>query len=242
MENKKNPLAELGILTTGLMHEMKTPLQSMLNNVLYLKQINRKQKLTEEETEKVLNDIMESVDFMISLTEASHFYISGIEDKEKSVVLKKVIKTSMILTHHVWKRTAEIRTELPEQNMVLTGSPNDFMEIMINLITNAAHAIENRRKKDHSLQGVIRIKAERDKDRIRITVSDNGEGIPEDIRNKIFNPFFTTKTVSEGSGQGLPIIKTIIEQKYSGSITFQSMINKGTDFIISIPDRKNNNE
>jgi signal transduction histidine kinase len=76
--------------------------------------------------------------------------------------------------------------------------------------------------------------SEASRDKVVITVSDNGRGIPDEIREKIFNPFFTTKEVGKGTGLGLALVQKIIE-KMNGDIQVESKLGSGTTFKISIP-------
>jgi two-component system NtrC family sensor kinase len=84
-------------------------------------------------------------------------------------------------------------------------------------------------------RGIIKISTSRANGYVRISVSDNGCGIPEKIRSRIFEPFFTTKPVGKGSGQGLAIAHAIVVKKHGGQITFESEVGKGTTFHIILP-------
>ncbi|MFY7788127.1 MAG: sensor histidine kinase, partial [Thermoflexibacteraceae bacterium] len=83
-------------------------------------------------------------------------------------------------------------------------------------------------------QGTLRIMTQLQNDTIVVSVTDSGHGIPDDIKDKIFNAFFTTKKAGEGSGLGLDIVKKIID-KHKGKIYFETEIGKGTTFFVEIP-------
>ena len=70
---------------------------------------------------------------------------------------------------------------------------------------------------------------------MRISVSDTGCGIPETIRDKVFNPFFTTKAIGRGTGQGLAIARSIVVEMHGGTLTFESEVGKGTTFYVRLP-------
>jgi signal transduction histidine kinase len=104
----------------------------------------------------------------------------------------------------------------------------------INLIKNAIQSIPENRT------GKVGISLVHNVEMVRISITDNGKGIPEDLQNKLFTPSFTTK--SSGMGLGLSIVKSIIES-FDGNITFITKVNIGTTFIIELPVyRKSNNE
>jgi signal transduction histidine kinase len=109
-------------------------------------------------------------------------------------------------------------------------------QVFLNLLINAAHAIKDRREPDGK-KGVIGVRTRREADHVVISISDTGCGIPENIHDKIFEPFFTTKEVGRGTGQGLAIARTIVVERHSGSITFDSEVGRGSTFHIRLPIR-----
>ena len=113
--------------------------------------------------------------------------------------------------------------------------PDLLNQVLLNLIVNAAHAIEERYSEGGAIEGIIRVQTQSKDDSVELRVSDNGSGIPEAIAEKIFNPFFTTKTVGKGTGQGLAIVHDMIVNKHNGSIRFESKVDVGTTFIVEIP-------
>ncbi len=113
--------------------------------------------------------------------------------------------------------------------------PGDLNQALLNLVTNAAHAIETAVKGGPKKQGTLTVSTARDGDWVVIEVSDTGTGIPESIRNRIFDPFFTTKPMGQGTGQGLAITYNIIVEKHGGELTFDSAVGVGTTFRVRIP-------
>jgi signal transduction histidine kinase len=98
---------------------------------------------------------------------------------------------------------------------------------------NAAHAIEEAVRSTNG-RGTIRVRTHLEGDEVVITISDTGTGIPPEIRDKIFEPFFTTKEVGSGTGQGLALARSIVEQ-HGGSISFETEVGRGTTFRIRLP-------
>ncbi len=105
---------------------------------------------------------------------------------------------------------------------------------VLNLVVNAAHAIEEV-VRDTGTLGTIRVVSRIDGDMAEIAISDTGGGIREEIRAKIFNPFFTTKNVGQGSGQGLALAYSTVVKQHGGRLTFETELGKGTTFSIRIP-------
>jgi signal transduction histidine kinase len=111
----------------------------------------------------------------------------------------------------------------------------EFNQVILNLIVNAAHAIADV-KADHSSQkGTITIGSRQADNWAEIRISDTGAGIPEHIRHRIFDLFFTTKEPGRGTGQGLAIAHSVIVDKHGGTIDIESEENQGTTFVIRLP-------
>jgi signal transduction histidine kinase len=103
--------------------------------------------------------------------------------------------------------------------------------VFLNLIVNAAHAMEDRRKS----RGTLGVRTRLDGDHVVIAISDTGCGIPTAIKSRVYDAFFTTKEVGRGTGQGLAISRSIVVDRHRGTIWFESEIGVGTTFFIRLP-------
>lgn len=149
--------------------------------------------------------------------------------------LNHLIKNAVIITNNTWKYVAELSMNLEANLPPIPLVASDFNQVLLNLIVNSAHAIEDETKKGKKPPGKIHIVTSRTGDLISLSISDDGCGIPEDIRARIYDPFFTTKEVGRGSGQGLTIARSIIVDRHHGSITCESEVGIGTVFTILLP-------
>nr|WP_315469046.1 HAMP domain-containing sensor histidine kinase [uncultured Undibacterium sp.] len=104
--------------------------------------------------------------------------------------------------------------------------PDELVQVWVNLIHNALQAM--------NYSGTLTIRIQKINNEAVVSVSDTGTGIPVAIRDKIFEVFFTTKGIGEGSGLGLDIVKKVIN-KHHGRITFETEVNKGTTFFVYLP-------
>ena len=113
--------------------------------------------------------------------------------------------------------------------------PQDISRVFLNIINNACYAA-NEKKRNSSIDfvPVLKVSTKNLQDKVEIRIRDNGSGIPANIRDKLFNPFFTTKPTGEGTGLGLSISYDIIVKQHSGNITFESEEGKYTEFIITL--------
>ena len=88
-------------------------------------------------------------------------------------------------------------------------------------------------------KGRIKISSCSNQRNLKIEVSDNGSGIPKNIRDKVFNPFFTTKEVGQGTGQGLSMAYNVVVENHGGNIYFDTEVEKGTTFVVELPRQRN---
>ncbi len=157
------------------------------------------------------------------------------KDGKTSVNLNKAIESSITISQNEWKPVAVVETDfdatLP-QVFCLAGEMN---QVFLNLLINAAHAVEEAVYKTDGTKGTISVSTRKKNDSVEIRFSDNGSGIPESIRHRIFDPFFTTKEVGRGIGQGLNVAYRIITELHGGSMDFITEEDKGTTFMIRMP-------
>ncbi len=146
--------------------------------------------------------------------------------------INKIIKNALTVCKNEWKYVAEVVTELDLELPKAHCLSDEISQVILNLVVNAAHAVESARL-EH--KGQITVATCVNGDMVEIRVSDTGSGISESIRNKIFNPFFTTKEVGRGTGQGLAIAQDIIVVKHKGTLTLESEEGLGSTFIIRLP-------
>jgi len=156
------------------------------------------------------------------------------EEKTKADI-NKAVDSTVTISRNEWKYVADVKTDLDPELPPVLCFLSDINQVVMNLIINAAHAIADAGGGRGKAKGLITITTRRKDDDVIITVSDTGTGIPEDIRDKIFEHFFTTKDVGKGTGQGLSMAYSAIVEKHGGKLTFDTEMGKGTTFIIHLP-------
>lgn len=158
----------------------------------------------------------------------------GIEEKT-AVDINHAITNTIAVARNEWKYVAELVTEFDEELPVVPCLPGSFNQVILNIIVNAAHAIEDVVKDRVDEKGKITITTKSVGDWAEIRIADTGPGIPEKIRMKIFDPFFTTKDPGKGTGQGLALAHAVIVEKHGGTIEVESEPGEGTTFVVRIP-------
>lgn len=170
-------------------------------------------------------------DIVVALKEFSHPGNSDMVD----IDLTLSIMSTVTIARNEWKYVAKLSTDFEEGLPLVRCFPSDFNQVILNLVVNAAQAIRQRAAAGDYEMGEINVSARTQGSWLEVRVQDNGGGIPEAVQSKIFEPFFTTKERGVGSGQGLSIAKTIIEERHNGSLTFETTSGVGTTFLIRIP-------
>jgi signal transduction histidine kinase len=156
------------------------------------------------------------------------------DQREKAPAdLNRALRTTLVIARNEYKYVADVETDLGEIPAVLCHV-GDINQVFLNLLVNAAHAISDV-VKERGDRGKIRVRTRQDDDRVCIEISDTGCGIPEAIGERIYDPFFTTKEVGRGSGQGLAIARSIVVDRHGGLLSHDSEVGKGTTFKILLP-------
>ncbi len=148
--------------------------------------------------------------------------------------LNSAIQSTVAVTTNEWKYVAEIELQLEPDLPLVTCFLDELNQVFLVMIVNSAHAIEEKYGKDGEKKGKIIIKTESTEDSVSVIISDDGNGIPQNIKDKVFDPFFTTKELHKGTGQGLAIAYDTIVNQHNGTISLISEEKVGTSFIISL--------
>lgn len=158
---------------------------------------------------------------------------SHVSDERKQLVdINKAIETAVIVSSNEWKYAAEIKMDFDPELPAVMCFIGDINQVIMNMILNATHAIEDLK---NNSKGTITITTRCNEKSVIVSITDMGKGIPEEIHDKILLPFFTTKEVGKGTGQGLSMAYSVIVEKHGGKLTFDSIVGEGTTFFIELP-------
>jgi signal transduction histidine kinase len=198
-----------------------------------------------EDLPKVISSIQVGVERICQIVSSLRNFSRLDEAEVKLVDLHEGINsTLLILQHRLNTKTRHPPIQIIQDygNLPLVECyPGPMNQVFMNLLSNSIDALEEKyerfsREQAERHSGTIRIRTERvQEDSVLITISDNGDGIPEEMLSKIFDPFFTTKPVGKGTGLGLSISHQIIIEKHVGKLQCYSDVSEGTEFQIQIP-------
>lgn len=189
----------------------------------------------EEEIPIAIQHSLKGVERIAKIVQAMKIFAHpGMVAKEPVDINEEIGKT-ITITRNEWKYVAELITEFDDSLPPVPCFRAEFNQVILNMIVNAAHAIAEVNKENQSAKGTIHIRTSHEGGYAKICIGDTGAGIPEEIRTKIFDLFFTTKEPGKGTGQGLAISHSVIVEKHNGTLDLEAQEGKGTTFIIGLP-------
>lgn len=227
-------LIDLGKMSGSFFHELANPLTSITFNLEEIKTLCQGQdiwKKLEKNVERTILAAKKMGCFISSVRKQS-------AKKESSSVFsvnQEIEEIIEILTFKARKNSAFFLFTA-KKNFSIFLNQIKFHQVMINLMSNAVDSYANKKS---VLSKKILISLSNYQDNIIISIKDNGCGLSKKEKEKIFNPFFTTKIHTEGSGLGLPLARSIVEDIFKGKIIVNSRKNKGSKFIVQIPIKEN---
>jgi PAS domain S-box-containing protein len=187
-----------------------------------------------EEIPHAIDQTLEGLQRVAKIVRAmKEFSHPGSEEKQP-VDINRAIEATVTVASGEWKHVAEVVMELAPDLPLVPGLAGELKQVILNLIINAAHAIADVVGDGSNRKGKIAITTRREGDCIELTIADTGTGIPNEIRSRVFEPFFTSKPVGKGTGQGLALAHTIIVKGHEGQIWFNTEVGRGTTFFIRL--------
>ncbi len=247
-------MASLGELTAGIAHEIQNPL-NFVNNfsevsaemIQEIKEERTKSKEGRDEAiqDEILEDISKNLEKINLHGNRASSIVKGMLEHSRTSSGQKELTDINALADEYFKLAyhglrakdksfnAEMKTDFEENLPTIAIVPQDFGRVLLNLINNAFYAV-NEKQKAEGYYPKVTICTKSINGKVEITISDNGNGIPQNIIDKIFQPFFTTKPTGKGTGLGLSLAYDIVKA-HGGELKVETEENIGTDFIIQLP-------
>ena len=217
-------LAAVGLLASGLAHEIGNPLASiqavcdnqMRRNMKSSPAVVEKFKRIRDQVERIAGVVHKLVDFS---RPAGAFGAISINDTVAMALSMAKLSRS--------GKTIQIKTELNDHLPAVRGSSEELSQVFLNLMVNAIDAV-------HDNDGVVTVTTHNSNGTVKIDIADNGCGISSENKGQLFTPFFTTKDVGQGTGLGLHVSEGIVK-RHGGSIRFNSNPGRGSVFTVELP-------
>lgn len=230
-------MTTLGEMSAGIAHELNQPLNTIKMGNEFLKMmIEKGKKISEQDLFQVVDEVSGEVDRAAEIiARLREFGRKADFTKEKIDINRSIRGVLDIVGKQLSLQNIDVELDLDETIPPILAHNNRLQQVIFNLVTNARDAINQKHEAEaESDNRVISIRSFREDDRVAITVSDTGIGIPEPARDRIFEAFFTTKEMGEGMGLGLSISSEIVRD-YGGDIHVQSEEGSITTFKLTFP-------
>ena len=243
-------MADMGEMVSSVTHELGTPLgvtvtlsSNMTNIGQHIRQLFNKSELSEDDFKQFMTDVLESSELIEKNMENARVLIEGFKqvasdqaapDIREFNLFHYISQVVRILTIQFKRRPYKLNLNIPG-DLTIRSNPGILTQVLTNLINNAiVHGFANRQGGSIDLNARKIVK--NDKKYVELVVEDDGNGIPLEIQKKVFNMYFTTRKGFGGTGVGLSIVKSLVEERLKGSISLVSIPEKGTTFTILIPE------
>ncbi len=187
-----------------------------------------------DEMPMAIDETLEGVQRVTTIVRAMKDFSHPGSEGVAAADINEAIETTLAVARNEYKYYANVETDFADLGPVECWVA-DLNQVFLNLLVNGTHAIREKIGDNSSELGSIRVSTRADGDMVEIRFADSGSGIPEAVRSKIFDQFFTTKEVGRGTGLGLAIAHSVVADKHCGTLSFETAVNEGTTFIIRIP-------
>lgn len=238
---RSDRLKSLGIMSAGMAHELNQPLVGVRGLAEHLLLgLDRGWSPDDSKIRERLSLIIEQADRMSHIVEHARMFAREAGKPEtRTIDVNEVLASSVRFMGEQFLTRGLVLNVLPCENECLVeANPYSLEEVITNLLINAQDATEDAiSTTSESVRSTVVARVTTDGDQVHILIKDHGTGIPMAIRDQVFEPFFTTKTDDKGTGLGLPICRSIVEQ-LGGTISIESEEGVGTAVTISLPSSR----
>jgi signal transduction histidine kinase len=259
---QQEKLASLGLLTAGIAHEIQNPLNFVINfSKMSGKLLDDLEEIVgdnagqlsdddREEVDDILADLHDNLAKIVEHGERAISIIQGIllvsRGKENEFIpsdVSHIVKEYVWLSYHAMRAknsgfNVSIHEHYQEGLPRVMVIPQDLSRAVLNIVNNACYALwDKQQSAPDGYQPALDVDVALADGMVVITIADNAEGMSDEVKQHLYDNFFTTKPVGQGTGLGMGITRDIVENKHGGSLTFSSVLGQGTTFTIAIPAR-----
>ena len=195
-----------------------------------------------EEVPSAITQSLEGLHRISTIVKAMKSFSHPSKGEMQLTSIPEAIETTVTVARNEWRYIAELEMKFDDNLPQIMCIRDELNQAFLNVIVNAAHAIEDSKTNAEQQNGKIVITVSKHESDIIIKITDNGKGMPAEVRERIFDPFFTTKTVGQGTGQGLSLAYSVIVDQHNGEIDAHSELGVGTTFVISLPISNTSNQ
>ena len=235
---QQSRLAAMGEMIGAIAHQWRQPLNVIGIEVQELEDLHLFGELNQQNIREKIERTMRQIDFMSDTINDFRNFFRPAKERVTFDVIQAIREVTGIVSAQFYHNHIHLQfpeTEIKEKTFFVSGYPNEFKQVLVNILNNAKDAIlEKRADPADTFQGSVEITVTGDGHSVTLRFRDNGPGIPEETLERIFDPYFTTKDKKQGTGIGLYMSKMIIEKNMGGAISAKNG-EKGAEFSITLP-------
>ena len=260
---KQEKLASLGVLSAGIAHEIQNPLNFVINfSKISNKLLDDLTEIVEDNEDKLSEDDREDIDDIVADLKENLSKINEHGERAISIIRGILLvsrgkdneflptDTAKLVHEYVWLSYHAMRANHKDFNISIHEQyqegipqlmliPQDISRAVINVVNNAFYAVWHKSQtKDEDYKPELSINMSYENNQLIISLRDNGEGMTDEVKQRLYENFFTTKPAGQGTGLGMHIVRDIIENKHGGKLDFESVEGEGTCFTFTIPTKK----
>ncbi|MBQ7663115.1 MAG: GHKL domain-containing protein [Prevotella sp.] len=259
---KQEKLASLGLLSAGIAHEIQNPLNFVINfSKMSDKLLSDLTEIMEDNKDSLSDDDREEVDDILADLHENMAKI--VEHGERAIsIIRGILLVSRgkdgefiptdvchIVHEYVWLSYHAMRANYKNFNVSIHESyeenlqpimviPQDISRAVLNVMNNACYAVWKKQQEQPDFMPQIDVTVKTEDSSLKIIIADNGEGMTDEVKQRLYENFFTTKPIGQGTGLGMNITRDIIENKHSGKLLFESTLGEGACFTFILPLKK----
>lgn len=259
---KQEKLASLGLLSAGIAHEIQNPLNFVINfSKMSDKLLSDLTEIMEDNKDSLSYDDREEVDDILADLHENMAKI--VEHGERAIsIIRGILLVSRgkdgefiptdvchIVHEYVWLSYHAMRANYKNFNVSIHESyeenlqpimviPQDISRAVLNVMNNACYAVWKKQQEQPDYMPQIDVTVKTEDSSLKIIIADNGEGMTDEVKQRLYENFFTTKPIGQGTGLGMNITRDIIENKHSGKLLFESTLGEGACFTFILPIKK----
>jgi signal transduction histidine kinase len=228
-------LAAIGEMIGAIAHQWRQPLATLGATIQSIRMAWERDKMDARFLENAEADAQKQLYYMSDTIEDFRNFFSPEKVTERFDIKEKIGEAAQLVAAQFANSSVTLRIvdNSPDCRLTMEGYQNEFKQSLLNLVSNAFDAIKENDRPDHDVAGIVTISVECEDEAAIIEVRDNGCGIPPEIADKIFEPYFTSKSEGKGTGIGLYMSRLIIEESMGGKLCFTSGP-AGTTFKIKL--------
>lgn len=237
-------MASLGRITANIAHEMNTPLAAVRTALMEIEKRAVEYRasvgdseVTDADHAQIAAEMLASLQLARSAAERAAAFVRGIKTQTRDISTKEKVRFNpapviedalLLLSYDLRRASCRLDFRPPKHPIELLGSPGLLAQVVTNLVGNSLDAMPK-------VGGTITVALSGSGGVARLVVQDTGSGIPADLRDKVFEPMFTTKPFGQGTGLGLAIVRDLVTGELGGSVELESEVGVGTTFTVILP-------